>query len=159
MRRKRFVTTLAMIGLLCGFAPAAPADEKAELTVVADEEAELTVVIEAIREAKGSIHIGVWSDPDSFGERDGRVAGATAPVRGETQTLTIKGLPPGKYAIAVYHDENDNGDFDLSWVGLPAEGLGFSNGAWITVLGKPSFESAAIELKGPGTQTVIPLKY
>ena len=84
---------------------------------------------------------------------------ARVAVQGETATLTIKGLPPGTYAIAVYHDENGNGDFDLTWAGLPAEGLGFSNGAWITIIGAQSFESAAIELKGPGTPKVIPLKY
>lgn len=149
MRRTRFAVALAMFGLISGFAPVATAEQQAELTVV----------VEAIREAKGTVRLAVWSDPDSFGESEGRVAGATAPVQGKTETLTIKGLAPGKYAIAVYHDENDNGDFDRTFVGLPAEGLGFSNGAWITILGAPSFESAAIELKGPGTETVIPLKY
>ncbi len=145
----RFLTILAVAALMGGVAREAPADQ----------EAELTIVIEAIREAKGRVRIGVWADAESFATDEGRIAGSSAPVEGDTATLTIKGLPPGKYAIAAYHDENDNGDFDLTWVGLPAEGLGFSNGAWITILGAPSFEAAAIELKGPGTQTVIPLKY
>ena len=149
MRRMRLLTALAMACLLAGIGSAARADQ----------DAELTVVVEAIREAKGSVRIAVWSDPDSFGKRQGRVAGASLPVDGETATLTIKGLAPGTYAIAVFHDENDNGDFDQTWIGLPAEGLGFSNGAWISILGAPSFESAAIELKGPGTEAVIPLKY
>ena len=149
MRRKRSILAMALFGLATVFAP----------NLAAEEQAELTVVVEAIREAKGRVHIGVWSDPETFTEDDGRIAGTSAPVEGDTATLTIKGLPPGTYAIAAYHDANGNGDFDVTWIGLPAEGFGFSNGARVTVLGAPSFEAAAIELKGPGTQTVIPLKY
>lgn len=149
MRRKRSVLAIALLGLSTAFAP----------DLAAEEPAELTVVVEAIREAKGRIHVGVWADPESFTEENGRIAGSSAPVDGDTATLTIKGLPPGTYAIAAYHDANGNGDFDLTWIGLPAEGFGFSNGARVTVLGAPSFEAAAIELKGPGTQTVIPLSY
>lgn len=155
MRRTRSTLTLAVPALLLAAAtlPAAAVPARA------GDEAELTIIIEAIRKAEGRVHIGVWADPEAFGDERRRVAGTSAPVHGSTEVLTIKGLPPGKYAIAAFHDENDNGDFDRTWIGLPAEGLGFSNGAWITILGKPSFEQAAIELKGPGTRTVIPLKY
>ena len=149
MRRTRWGLAFALLGLSAGGLPAAGAEQ----------EAELTVVIEEIREIQGRVRIGVWSDPEAFGDSERRVAGASAPVSANTAVLTIKGLPPGVYAIAAYHDENDNGDFDLTLIGLPAEGLGFSNGAHVTILGAPSFEAAAIELKGPGTQTVIPLKY
>ena len=149
MRRKRCCSAFAAFGL--AWLLATP--------LWAAEEAELTIVIEEIREPQGRVHIGVWSDPDGFAEGDKRIAGASTEVKGDREVLTIKGLAPGTYAIAVYHDANDNGEFDTTLVGLPAEGLGFSNGAWITILGAPSFEAAAIELKGPGTETVIPLKY
>ena len=119
----------------------------------------LTVVIEKIRSQMGQVHIGIWSDPELFGERDGRVAGTASTIDGVSQTLVIEGLEPGTYAIAAFHDENDNGDFDQTWIGLPDEGLGFSNGAWISVFGAPSFESAAIELRAPVTRAVITLRY
>ena len=72
--------------------------------------------------------------------------------------LEFKDLKPGRYALAVYHDENGNGEFDRTWIGLPAEGLGFSNGAWIG-LGPPSFEEAAVTLKGQEQTIVIALRY
>ena len=34
----------------------------------------------------------------------------------------------GKYAIAIYHDKNDNDEFD-TFFGLPAEKYGFSKNA------------------------------
>ena len=119
----------------------------------------LTVVIEQIRSERGSVHVGVWSDAEGFGKHDRRVAGTSAAVEGPSQTIVIEGLAPGTYALAAYHDENGNGKFDRTWIGLPDEGLGFSNGAWITILGAPSFDSAAIELRRPSTRAVIALRY
>ena len=68
-------------------------------------------------------------------------------------------LAPGRYALIAFHDENNNGEFDRTVVGLPAEGLGFSNGAWISVLGAPSFEEAAFEITEQPDPIVIPLRY
>ncbi len=34
---------------------------------------------------------------------------------------------PGYYAVALFGDENDNDHFDLTALGIPAEGYGFSN--------------------------------
>lgn len=51
------------------------------------------------------------------------------------------GLPAGRYAVVVFHDENDNGEIDHSALGLPKEPLGFSNGFSLGLLsGKPTFE-------------------
>ena len=140
----------AVLGAMSLVAPAAASDEAPAL---------LMVVIEEIRSQNGRVHVGVWSDPDGFGKENTRVAGTSAPVDGPSQTLVIEGLKPGTYALAAYHDENDNGDFDRTWIGLPDEGLGFSNGAWITIFGAPSFDTAAVELRRPSTRAVIALRY
>jgi uncharacterized protein (DUF2141 family) len=34
-------------------------------------------------------------------------------------------IKPGKYAIAVIHDENCNGKLDTNMFGIPKEGYGF----------------------------------
>jgi uncharacterized protein (DUF2141 family) len=34
-------------------------------------------------------------------------------------------IKPGKYAIAVIHDENCNGELDTNMFGIPTEGYGF----------------------------------
>jgi len=39
----------------------------------------------------------------------------------------LAGIPPGTYAIACYHDENDNGKLDTNFLGIPKEGTGASN--------------------------------
>lgn len=51
-------------------------------------------------------------------------------VRANADSLTIDlNLPYGKYAIAVFHDENQNLKLDKSILGWPVEKYGFSNNA------------------------------
>ena len=54
-------------------------------------------------------------------------------------------MPPGTYAIAVLHDENDNGKMDYRLLRLPKEPYGFSNGV-VPRLGPPKFEAAAFSV-------------
>ena len=75
------------------------------------------------------------------------------------QALEIKSFPatqhsylvnflsvPDTFAIKILHDEDENGEVTKNWTGiLPAEGLGFSNGAKL-FLGPPSFKSAKLDL-------------
>jgi uncharacterized protein (DUF2141 family) len=44
--------------------------------------------------------------------------------------VKIVNLPPGKYAIRYFHDENINGNLDTNKMGIPTEGYGFSNNAY-----------------------------
>ena len=56
-------------------------------------------------------------------------------------------IPPGTYALAVIHDENVNGILDTHWLGVPAEGYGFSSDAK-ALLGAPSFSAASFQFDG-----------
>lgn len=97
--------------------------------------ANLTVRIENVRNDAGALRIGIWNQSEGFTEEDHRVAGADLAASDGANGFVFEDLAPGRYAVIAFHDENDNGEFDLTLVGLPGEGLGFSNGAWITVLG------------------------
>jgi uncharacterized protein (DUF2141 family) len=56
-------------------------------------------------------------------------------------TLVFSALPPGQYAVVVFHDANDNGVIDHRLLGLPSEALGFSNSFVPSIAaGLPSFE-------------------
>ncbi|WP_232279356.1 DUF2141 domain-containing protein [Psychromonas ingrahamii] len=54
---------------------------------------------------------------------------------------------PGKYAMAVIHDENTNGKLDTNLIGVPKEGFGFSNNAK-ALLSAPSFSAPSFEYSG-----------
>ena len=119
--------------------------------------ATLKVEIGNLRSAKGNVYLALWDRSESFTESDRTIAVAKVPA-GRTRPLEFTGLAPGRYALVAYHDENENGEFDRTWIGLPAEGLGFSNGAWIG-LGPPSFDEAAVVLSGSERTIVIALRY
>jgi len=73
----------------------------------------------------------------------------SAPVDGNTALLRFEGLPPGRYAAVVFHDENDNGVIDHGLLG-PSEPIGFSGGFVLNLLsGRPDFERLKFDFKPP----------
>ena len=67
-------------------------------------------------------------------------------------------LPPGTYAITLFHDENDNAALDMNFLGWPKEGVGASRRAHVR-LGPPRFEDAVFELAGGGRIKNIEILY
>jgi uncharacterized protein (DUF2141 family) len=67
---------------------------------------------------------------------------------------TFKNLPKGRYAVSIFHDENNNGRIDKGFL-LPEEGVGLSNFDSIDFLHLPNFKSASFELN---RDTIIPIK-
>jgi uncharacterized protein (DUF2141 family) len=67
-------------------------------------------------------------------------------------------IPPGRYALAVIHDENMNGKLDANRFGIPTEGYGFSNDA-TALLSAPSFRAASFPYDGQNVALTITLNY
>lgn len=128
-------------------------------TALSRSDGSLTVIVTNLRNDAGMLHVAIWQGPDGFADGDYSLAKVREPANGREQRIVFDGLAPGRYALAAFHDENGNGKFDRTWLGLPAEGLGFSNGAWIEAFGPPSFETAAIEITATEASTVIELRY
>lgn len=67
-------------------------------------------------------------------------------------------LPPGRYGVAVIHDENRNRRLDKNFLGIPKEGFGFANNPKV-FLSAPSFRTAAVTVGCPLTQIDVRLIY
>jgi uncharacterized protein (DUF2141 family) len=67
-------------------------------------------------------------------------------VVGSRVLLRFDDVPPGRYAINLFQDLNDNANLDSNFLGIPTEPYGFSNNV-MGRLGPPSFEQAAFEIK------------
>ncbi|TNE55356.1 MAG: DUF2141 domain-containing protein [Bacteroidetes bacterium] len=65
--------------------------------------------------------------------------------KGAEREVYLGQLPRGTYAIAVFHDENDNAILDKNLLGIPLEKYGFSNNARAT-FSAPSFQEASFNL-------------
>ncbi len=77
---------------------------------------------------------------------DGTSYRITLPPSDRT-VLTFHDVTPGRYAIALLHDENNNGKADSAMM-IPTEGFGFSRDAKVR-MGPPKFRDAAFDV-GPG---------
>ena len=142
MIRFRFVWLLA-VAVLLGMAPGAGA-------------AELTVEVVGLRSADGLVHFGLYDKPDTFPDKDGRLDGIEIPISEDSAVAVFKGIPPGLYAVAVFHDENANGEFDQGLFGLPLENYGFSNKAFV-FFSSPAFENAVVSVPEKGLTITIRL--
>ena len=88
----------------------------------------MLIRVHGVRSGNGTLVAVLYGDkPDEFLKKGGRLARERVPARLGTVALCLGAPQPGVYAVAVYHDENDNHKFDRSWTGLPSEGFGVSN--------------------------------
>jgi len=118
--------------------------------------AELRVEVVGMRSGAGLVHFGLYDNADTFPDWDGRLDGAQVPITEGKAVSVFKGLKPGRYAVAVFHDENANGEFDQGVFGLPLENYGFSNKAFV-FFSAPAFEKAAVSVPEQGLNITIRL--
>ena len=114
---------------------------------------ELIVRVDNIEEA-GEIHIAIYDSADAFEADRGEKGGAAPGITQGTIEMVEPGsvtyryeLPPGTYAIGIFHDANLNNRLDNYFFGVPREQYGFSNNAR-GFMGPPSFEDAAFSVEG-----------
>jgi uncharacterized protein (DUF2141 family) len=80
---------------------------------------DLTVTINGARNSTGSIAAGIFNSETSFPKAPQAFAAFRIKAQQETVSFTVDNLPPGKYAVTSFHDENDNGKLDTDVTGLP----------------------------------------
>jgi uncharacterized protein (DUF2141 family) len=114
--------------------------------VTGGDQYRLTVTISGLKPLKGDLYISLHSRPEYFQEPDSAFMKQRIKVEKETETVVFQDVPAGKYAIALYHDENLDGVMETSERGIPKEGYGFSTKT--KFFGKPKFEQAAFEFNG-----------
>jgi uncharacterized protein (DUF2141 family) len=88
----------------------------------------LRVQVTGLAQSKGYLMVAVYSSKDRFLSEEHFAAHKIAVEDGGPIELTLN-LPPGQYAIAVYHDANGNGKLDRNMFQFPTEPYGFSNNA------------------------------
>lgn len=148
----RMALAVAVMGLAAGVAGAAspPAQTGPGLTV------ELRCA-EAPRCASGRFAVAVFREGGGFPRQDEAIASRLVRSQGAVTQTVFADLPPGRYAIAAYHDADDDGRLTTWAMGLPREAYGFSNNARGR-FGPPSFESAAFSLGGGGARQSLTLR-
>ena len=118
--------------------------------------AQLDIELAGIENDHGLVRVAVCT-PATFTIRNCPFTGA-APAKPGSVVVRMPDIPPGRYAVQAYHDEDGNGRLRKGLFGLPAEAIGFSREARVR-LGPPPFEDVAMDVAEPVTATRLRLRH
>lgn len=118
----------------------------------------MSATVTGLRSVKGEVVACLTMRPDTFPEcqRDPDAKAVRVPAAAIVQ-IDFGPVPAGRYAIALFHDENGNGRLDKRLM-LPREGYGFSRNAPV-VMGPPRFGRAAFATGEQGHHETIRMRY
>lgn len=122
------------------------------------QRATLMIDVTGLRSQRGLIQACLTADPVTFPdcEKDPQALHQTVPAKG-TDVVMFQHVLPGRYAVALFHDENSNGRLD-KFMMMPREGFGFSRDAPIR-FGPPHFEAAAFTVGEAQASAAIRMRY
>ncbi len=111
------------------------------------ETGEIHLQITNTRSEQGVIRILIFKDSEGFPEERSKAFQALSiPILELEKKNSIEDLPPGEYALSIFHDEDGDGKIRKSPVGYPLEKYGFSNNPKI-LFSVPSFEKCVIQIE------------
>jgi len=120
---------------------------------------DVVITVTDLRSSKGVVRACMTTRGDVFPKciKDPAAHRTVVPASGKIE-IRFTGVKPGDYAIALLHDENDNGKADRALGMAPKEGYGFSRDAPVK-LAPPKFKDAVFK-QGEGTSRVtIKMRY
>lgn len=117
----------------------------------------LKVTITKLHNNNGVVLVSLFKDGVGYPDSPEKAYGKEkAYIVEKSATIIFKSVPPGSYAIAILHDENNNQRMDKNILGIPKEGYGFSNNA-SAAFGPPSYKKASFT-HNSATATEIQIK-
>lgn len=120
---------------------------------------DVTVTVTNLRNHDGVVRACMTRDAERFPRCQDSAQGYRVVVpAGEAATLRFRNVAPGTYAIALLHDENDDGRANRALGMMPREGFGFSRDAPVR-MGPPDFDEAAIEVGVTPLRQTIRMRY
>ena len=151
-------TKLTVYALLASAALASGAQGSAE-EQTGRAPASLSVSVSNIPSDQGQVGCSLFSRKDGFPSKAARADARTfvKPKAGKAR-CTFKNLKPGKYAVAVMHDADEDGKLKTSMVGRPQEWWGVSNNAPAERFGPPKYEAAVFDFAGEAKSIQIKLR-
>ena len=127
------------------------------LSAAAAPEGTVEIEVSGLRNAKGALHACLTRNPARFPDCKSDPAALRGSAPASANRIKIDHVPPGRYAIAVFHDQNSNRNLD-KFAGIPKEGFAFSRNPSIKMRA-PRFEEVAIDLAAGTTKVRLKMNY
>ena len=113
-------------------------------TVLTVQAETLTVIVTGLENTHGEVQCSLYNKEGTIPDKElnkyykmQRVS-----INGTQVKVIFKNLPKGRYAVNVFHDENNNSIIDKGLL-MPEEGVGLSNFKTINLFHLPNFKKAS----------------
>lgn len=119
----------------------------------------LTVTVKGLSNTRGEVVVCLWrADDEGFPNCAEGEPWKQQKTRADTPKVTFTDLPPGSYAVSMFHDEKGLGKPETNFVGMPTSAIGLANNPDIGPLNPPTFEKGKVVV--PDVDTIeITAKY
>jgi uncharacterized protein (DUF2141 family) len=87
----------------------------------------ITLNIHDVKGTGGQLRIGIFDNPSDFKNKENPAYKKSLLLKDTLVEVIFEHVAKGQYAIAVYHDENNDFQLNQKKLGIPAEGVGFSS--------------------------------
>ncbi len=105
----------------------------------------LVVNLSNVDTPSGRVRVGLYNR-DNFLTKNYIIARSVGINSLGNVSVTFNDLPYGEYAVAVYHDINDNKSLDKTAIGIPNEPYAFSNN-YKVYMRPPSYDEVKINFQ------------
>lgn len=159
-----FAAAILVLGLILIWSspPEEPTPDLDSLTQTAPNEPALPENAMIVRVATskidsvGPIRLAIYDSKTAFGDPDKAIIkDSLVPIEGFATWEIPLEILPDRFAIAAYHDLDDNGELNRALFNAPVEPYGFSNNAR-SLVGPPTYEQTIVEK--PTTPTAIEIR-
>jgi uncharacterized protein (DUF2141 family) len=119
--------------------------------------ATVDVDVSGLRNERGTVHACLTRNPAHFPDCKGDPQALKNSVSAGSGHVHFQTVPPGRYALSVFHDENSNRKLDR-FMGIPREGFGFSRNP-VVRFGPPRFDKVSIEFTPGFSRASVRMQY
>ncbi|HXG81464.1 MAG TPA: DUF2141 domain-containing protein [Sphingomicrobium sp.] len=113
------------------------------------------VHLQGFKQPTGRVKVSLYgADSSRWLVKSGRISKVKVPVTGRSMDICLPVPGPGRYAVAVHHDLNTNGERDRQ------DGGGYSRNPKVSLFNpKPAFSKAAFTVGDGPTRVGVTLLY
>jgi uncharacterized protein (DUF2141 family) len=103
---------------------------------------EIFLEVSGLESESGVVRVSLFDSRENWNRKKDSFRHVAMPVADGRAVALFHDIPPGIYAVMLYHDSNGNDMFDTNFMGIPVEDYGFSNNVR-PFFSLPSFRSAS----------------
>jgi len=118
------------------------------MTTLSQEQGTLDIVVSGAKPNHGQAILSLFSSSDNYLNKP--VVSVFEKIDGSGEVVfRLSDVSNGFYAISVFYDEDENGELNTSFFGIPTELVGFSNNAKGS-FGPPSYDQVKFKFIDSG---------